>query len=210
MNIRTAPFEKHAQKYDEWFEQNHFAYLSELKAIREQLPVSGEGLEIGVGSGRFAVPLNITIGLEPSRRMRQLARNRGLTVVGGVGEMLPFRDEQFDKVLIVTTLCFLDDASVGIHESYRVLRQGGSLVIAFIDKGSLLGQEYQRQAQESPFYRVAKFYSTEGVMHLMQEAGFRDFTSVQTIFHRLSEITQVEPPKADYGEGSFVVLKGKK
>jgi SAM-dependent methyltransferase len=210
MRIKVAPFDEHAQKYEEWFEKNRFAYLSELQAVESLLPSSGESLEIGVGTGRFAAPLNVGIGLEPSQRMRRMASDRGITVVGGVGERLPFRDEQFDVALMITTLCFLDDARAGFRESFRILRSGGCLVVGFIDKDSLLGREYQGQTETSPFYRVARFYSTGEVMNLMQEAGFHDFISAQTIFHGLSEVTQVEPVTSGHGEGSFVVVKGVK
>jgi hypothetical protein len=62
------PFEKYAQKYDEWFDKNKFAYESELQAIKELLPINKNGIEIGVGSGRFASPLGIKLGVDPSKK----------------------------------------------------------------------------------------------------------------------------------------------
>ena len=56
-------FEKYYNQYDLWYEKNEFTYLSELEAIREVLPKSGRGLEIGVGTGRFAQSLGIAIGI---------------------------------------------------------------------------------------------------------------------------------------------------
>jgi len=47
---KVEPFEKYAFQYENWFERNKFVYESELAAIREQLPKSGKGMEIGVGS----------------------------------------------------------------------------------------------------------------------------------------------------------------
>lgn len=208
--MKVAPFDQHTQEYDEWFERNHFAYLSELQAIGKQLPADGESLEIGVGTGRFAAPLNITAGLEPSIRMREMARDRGITVVGGVGEWLPFRDASFDVALMVTTVCFLDDVARGFAESHRILRNNGCLIVGFIDKDSPLGQQYHEQSEENPFYRFARFYSADEVTHFLRTAGFRELTSVQTIFRKLTEITQIEPVKGGYGEGSFVVIKGLK
>lgn len=40
--------------------------------------------------------------------------------------------------------------------------------------------------------------------------GFIDLGFTQTIFHRLSAIKKLEPSKAGYGEGSFVVVKALK
>ncbi len=54
---KVEPFEEYASQYEGWFERNRFVYESELRAIRKQLPKSNNGIEIGVGSGRFAIPL---------------------------------------------------------------------------------------------------------------------------------------------------------
>jgi len=54
-------FDRYYKKYDTWYEKNKFAYLSELGAIKKVLPKVGKGLEIGVGTGRFAAPLNIVV-----------------------------------------------------------------------------------------------------------------------------------------------------
>jgi ubiquinone/menaquinone biosynthesis C-methylase UbiE len=205
---KVEPFDKHTQEYDSWFERNRFAYLSELQAVREQLPSQGDRVEIGVGTGRFAVPLGVDFGVEPSQNMCLIARERGVMAVRGLGEALPFSDSEFDAALMVTTLCFLDDTGKGFAEAYRILKKGGCFVVGFIDKDSLLGRLYQRQAAESPFYRVAQFYSADEVMRFMTKARFRDLTSVQTIFHELPEITEVEPVESGYGRGSFVVVKG--
>ncbi len=65
-------FDKRYKKYDAWYKENKFAYLSELEAIRKVLPKKGKGLEIGVGTGRFAAPLGIKFGIDPSEDMIQL------------------------------------------------------------------------------------------------------------------------------------------
>ena len=87
---RIEPFEKYPSRYEDWFEKNKFAFESELYAIREQLPKSDKGIEIGVGSGRFAAPLGIKIGIDPSKKMREIARKRGIEVINSVAENLPF------------------------------------------------------------------------------------------------------------------------
>ncbi len=141
---RIEPFEKHPLQYEQWFDRHKFAYESELQAIRKLLPQRGNGLEIGVGSGRFASSLGIKLGLEPSRKMMEIAQGRGIEVIGGVGESLPFRDSQFDFATMVTTICFLDNVEVAFDEAYRILKPGGCLIIGFIDKDSSIGQLSQR------------------------------------------------------------------
>ncbi len=62
-----------------------------------------------MGTGRFAVPLGIKIGVEPAAAMAIMAQRRGIKVYRAVAEALPFRSDSFDLVVMVTVLCFLRD-----------------------------------------------------------------------------------------------------
>jgi ubiquinone/menaquinone biosynthesis C-methylase UbiE len=210
MMAKIDPFEKYTSEYEAWFENYRFVYESELRAIKEQLPKRGEGIEVGVGSGRFAAPLGIKLGVDPSGKMRELARSRGVMVINGVAESLPFNDGQFHFVLMVMTICFLDDIQAAFNEAFRVLKPSGNLIIGFIDKDSPVGMIYQQRKSESEFYRVASFYSVDEVTSNLKETGFKHLKYTQTLFHRLSEIENLEPIKNGYGEGSFVVVKALK
>lgn len=208
---RTHPFDTHTARYESWFERHRFAYESELAALRALLPAHVErAVEIGVGTGRFAAPLRIRLGLEPSQAMAQIARQRGIEVIEGVAEALPWADNEFDLVLMVTTICFVDDLERSFHEAYRVLKADGVLLIGMVDRQSPLGQEYKRRKFENVFYREANFYSTEEVVDVLRRVGFEDFKFAQTIFRPLEEIQQLEPVKSGYGEGSFVAIRTRK
>ena len=204
---KIDPFEKHTAEYEAWFENHRLVYESELRAIEGQLPKKGEGMEVGVGSGRFAAPLGIKLGVDPSSKMRELARSRGIAAIDGVAEKLPFADCRFHFVLMVTTICFLDDIESALKEAFRVLKPGGNLIIGFIDKDSPVGTLYQQHKSESVFYKAATFYSVDEVTSYLKKTGFKNLNFTQTIFHRLSEIENLEPIKNGYGEGSFVVVK---
>jgi len=204
------PFEKHSTEYDSWFERNKSAYESELSAVKELLPETGKGVEVGAGSGRFALPLGIEIGVEPSQHMREIAEKRGLTVVDGRAENLPFDDASFDFALMVTTICFVDDIEKAFSEVYRVLKPEGSLIVGFVDSDSPVGRGYRAGKDESLFYKPATFYSVHDVIGFLEAAGFRDFAARQTIFTSPSNISEIEPVREGWGEGSFVVLKGSK
>jgi SAM-dependent methyltransferase len=207
---KIEPFERYAGRYDAWFDRNRFAYESELRAIRALVPTSGEGIEIGAGSARFAAPLGIKVGLEPSGKLGALARARGVEVVKGIAEALPFAHASFDFAVMVTTICFLDSIEAAFREAARVLKPEGALVIGFIDKDSPIGKLYQQHKEDSVFYKLAKFYSVDEVILHLKNAGFTVFKCTQTIFRNLLEIREVEPIKDGYGEGSFVVIKGVK
>ncbi|HKJ67819.1 MAG TPA: class I SAM-dependent methyltransferase [bacterium] len=207
---KITPFEEHSDQYESWFSDHHAAYESELSAVKELLPPSGSGVEIGVGSGRFAAPLGIQHGVEPSEQMRRIAEQRGIATIAGVAEQLPYQNENFDFALMVTTLCFLDDVTQSFREVRRILTPGGAFLIGFIARESPLGQLYERYKEQNVFYRVATFYSVEEGVSDLRNTGFTDFKFTQTIFRPLEEITAPEPVKPGYGDGSFVVIRAMK
>ena len=204
------PFEKFARQYEVWFEEHKYAYASELKAIRKVLPENQNSIEIGVGSGRFADPLGIKRGLEPSARMGKIAKKRGIKVDKGVCENLPYEDAQFGLALMVTTICFLDDVKKSFQEVGRILKPGGWFIIGFIDKNSTLGKFYLKHQNENVFYQAAKFYSIEEVIQFLDKTRFINLRFTQTIFHQLEEIEKIEPVRDGYGTGSFVVVRAQK
>lgn len=207
---KTRPFEKYTDQYENWFEKNRYVYQSEINAIRVILPDFKNGIEIGVGSGRFAKPLGIKFGVEPSYEMRKIAQSRGIEVLDSVAENIPFKDCSFDLALMVTTLCFLDDEKKAFVEIYRILKPGGYFINGFVDKNSKVGRIYQKNKQKSVFYREAIFFTTEEVVKTLKETGFKDFEFRQTVFSTLDKINQVEKIKEGYGEGSFVVIRAQK
>jgi len=209
METRNA-FDTHVQQYEEWFGNNPFAYVSELHALQELLPPNGNGIEIGVGTGRFAVPLGIQKGVEPSTAMAELALKKGLDVVIGVAENLAFPDAKFDYALMVTTVCFLDDLDMAFHEAYRILKPYGTFVIGFVDKNSPIGRSYEQRKDESLFYRDATFYSVDDLVLHLKTAGFTSFRFCQTLFGPVEEMREPSPVKKGYGEGSFVVIEANK
>lgn len=208
--VGIVPFEHYAVQYDDWFVRHKSIYEAELEAIRQLLPLSGNGIEIGVGSGRFAVPLDIGIGIEPSINMGKVARGRGIEVVQGVAEALPFRDCMFDCALLVTTICFVDDLELSLKESYRILKSGAYIIIAFIDVTSPVGQLYDKHKQNSEFYRVAVFRSIPEVISALQGTGFGGMVFAQAIFHPSGGQDETAIVKRGYGEGSFVVVRATK
>ncbi len=207
-NKAVRVFEENARKYDEWFERNETLYRSELLALEQAVPADVEAVEVGVGTGRFAQPLNIGYGVEPSGAMAGIAEERGVIVHKGFAEELPYEDQRFDLVLMVTTVCFLSDLSRAFSEAYRVLRPKGSIVLGLIDKEGPLGQAYERKKEASEFYRDARFHSTQEITRELEKVGFRGFRYWQTLVP--GNEGKVEEPTEGYGKGSFIVIKGTK
>ena len=138
------PFHENSQDYDNWFEENHNIYFSELDAIKMFIPPVRYGVEVGVGTGRFALPLGIRLGIEPSHNMARIARSRGIETLNGTAESLPLSDNMLDYVLMVTAVCFFDDVKKAFQEAYRVLKNDGFIIVAFIDGESSLGKLYKK------------------------------------------------------------------
>lgn len=200
-------FNKNAQKYDQWFDRHLSEFHCELTALRKVMPMEGDALEVGVGSGRFAAALGVKFGLDPSTALLKIAKSRGIETYDGVAESLPFSDHKFDTVLFITTLCFVDDPLKALSEAKRVLKENGKLIIGMIDKDSSLGKFYETNKKQNVFYQHAHFFSVPEVIALLKKIGFAQFDFYQTLSSPIEEINTVEKVESGYGKGAFIVIR---
>ncbi|MBN1861152.1 MAG: peptidase C39 family protein [Candidatus Thermoplasmatota archaeon] len=203
-------FENYAQEYDAWFDDNKYAYASEIQAVKKLIPKNGTGVEIGVGTGRFAVPLGIKIGVEPAKAMADRAQKHGVKVYDAKAEKLPFDDDSFDFVLMVTTICFLQKPQRAFEETKRILKSKGHIIIGMIDKNSSIGKSYESKKKKSKFYRYAHFYSVDQIIEQLRELKYHNIKTCQTLFTNPKTLIDIEPMKEGYGEGGFVVISAQK
>jgi len=207
---KIAAFEQYWLEYEKWFNEHRFVFLSEIEAIKKLLPPAGRKVEIGVGSGLFASALNIEEGCDPSLRMRQKAQERGIKAIDCVAENLPYENQSFEVVLLVTTICFVDDPKRSLREINRILKPGGLVIVGLVDAESPLGRLYQEKKHRSRFYQEARFFSCQEIVELLDEAGFGVEQIWQTVFGKLSEIKEIQQPKPGSGDGGFVVVRARK
>ena len=202
----AKPFEEFVEEYDRWYEENKDVYINEVNLIKSLLPDGLKSLEIGIGTGRFSLPLKMKIGLDPSKNMLSRAKKQGIDVVCGKGEELPFKQSKFGLVLMVTTVCFLEDVVKTFEEVYRILKKSGLFVLGIIDRDSPLGREYERKKQYNKFYKQAHFLSTKEVIELLDQCGFKIIQIKQCILpdKPISFISN------GFGKGGFVGIKSKK
>ena len=203
------PFETLTERYDQWFEEHGRIYTEELEAVKALLPAFENGIEIGVGTGRFAAPLGIGTGLEPSKKMAAVARARGINVIEGAAEAMPLPSGSYDLVLMVTTICFVDDAEKALQEIRRILGPGGSVIIGFVDKETPLGRFYEEHKAQSRFYGTARFFSAHEVETLLKRSGFVNCTAMQTLYGETLDAME-GGIKPGYGEGAFVAMRCEK
>jgi ubiquinone/menaquinone biosynthesis C-methylase UbiE len=165
-------FDEFASDYDRWFDEHGAVYDTQVRILRDAVPRTGRGLEVGVGSGRFAVPLGIGYGIDPSHNLLKIAKGRGIDVVLGEGDHLPYRADSFDYVLMMTVICFLDDAETVFREVSRVLRPRGILIVGFIEKNGEIYRKYQHEPIKGRFLQIAVYRTVEEVTWFFRYAGF--------------------------------------
>lgn len=200
-------FESDAQEYDAWFDRHTALFQNECKALKKLVPGKGIGIEIGVGTGRFAEQLNISVGVEPAHSIAQMAIAKGITVVKATAGELPFHSLTFDFALMVTTVCFLNDIPKAFNEAHRIIKEDGSFIIGMIDRESELGKKYEAQKATNPWYKDAHFHSVKEITDLLEQAGFTQFEYQQTLFSADEQITEPQP---GFGKGSFIVIRSQK
>lgn len=211
---KTRVFDSLASDYDAWFEkEGRLIFASEVEALRQALPLLPKPwLEVGVGSGRFAQALGIDIGLDPSSKLLEMAKNRGISVFLGRGEEMPFKDGVFGTAFFVVTLCFVDSPREVLSEAARLLKNGGKVVLGLILNESPWGQLYQREKETGHrFYSHAMFYGYGEVGVLLKQAGFSVEQIASTLFQNPGEVHHIESPQQGFFQsaGFTVVLASK-
>lgn len=200
-------FQKTAASYDAWYDAHPALYRTELAALKRAVPGRGRGLEIGVGTGRFASLLSIRYGLDPSPGMLGQARRRGIRAVRGFGEALPFKAGSFDFVLIVFVIEFVDDREGFLAEAARVLRNRGRLVVGFMDRDSVWGRHFRSTSPAREYFHPP---SPPDLIAVLERIGLRCEASWQTLFGPPPDLLRVERPRSGFGRGSFVAIRAVK
>ena len=99
------------------------------------LPISGDVLEIGFGTGLnlpFYQQVNTLYALEPNPDIYHLAAQRVYEApfevqhIQAYAEKLPFADHSLDHIVSTWTLCSVTNLEATLDEIYRVLKVGGT------------------------------------------------------------------------------------
>jgi len=212
----TQVFDTFVERYDAWFDSpfGKSAFELEKSCIASLCrDVKGPSLEIGVGTGRFAEALEIEYGIDISRRVLEFAERRKITVVRGSGEELPFRDESFNSVFIIVTLCFVEKPERVLEEASRVLTKNGRIILGLILKESPWARFYMEKAEAgNVFYKNARFCSFNELEAMMGKSRLKIIEICSTLFQKpAEEPLKFETPKRGYcKEAGFVAIKAGK
>lgn len=194
----SMTFDDQAAAYDRWYATplGQLADRVEKKVLFALLPeVSGRRvLEVGCGTGNISLPLAQrgaqVVGLDVSRPMLARARAKvgpmDLLVdwVCGAAGSLPFADESFDGVLSILALDFMANREQVIQEMVRVLRPGGFLAVAMLNRYSLWTIKRMVRAWFKPsLWRDVRFITPKGLRLLLSgQPELGDIHSCQAVY----------------------------
>ncbi|AUH33839.1 class I SAM-dependent methyltransferase [Paracoccus tegillarcae] len=119
-------------------------------------------LDIGCGEGRFcrmlaAEDIKVT-GIEPTKELRQTAEARdpaGL-YLDASAEALPFDADSFDLAVAYLTLIDIDGIDAATTEIARVLRPGGTLLVANLNSFNTAGG-WRRREDGSKYFALDNY-----------------------------------------------------
>jgi ubiquinone/menaquinone biosynthesis C-methylase UbiE len=127
-----SQFEEQYRLYEKdwwWFAGRH-DLVSKLSTIL--LSENNKVLEIGCSSGENSKIFNSSVdyyGIDISPSSINAGNHDNKNLIIGEAGHIPFQDKSFHAVLFLDVLEHLEDEKSAISEAYRVLRDGGSLLI---------------------------------------------------------------------------------
>lgn len=157
-SLPRVNFDRIAHRYD----QTRTLPSPQMEAILEPLVGALSSyervLEVGVGTGRFAIPLQRRgiplVGVDISSRMVARGREKGLRNVLFADAMnLPFRDRSFEAALSVHVLHLLPDWRAALEEIGRVIRDRYYAVATRWEKGPTPFRVYWDHLREAGYER---------------------------------------------------------
>lgn len=196
---RIISFDDIAGRYDQWEETPLGALTSRLEreiiiTLFEEARCTGPVLDVGCGTGNMALLFarrGLTVsGVDISEKMLHHARQKA--VEAGIkvdfrqadASRLPFPNESFGTVTCLLTIEFSNRPEDVVQEIYRVLRPGGHLILATLNRRSLWTVARKIKGRRQPtVYNQARFFSRKEVAGLLDDAGFANHMWSSAIYY---------------------------
>lgn len=142
---------------DQWFKRNklvdmeHDPVLHSIKFLNPE--IRGNILEIGCSDGKRLDQLKKVYqvavhGVEPSKTAVTEANKKGLQVLQGTADNLPYANKKFDMLIFgfCLYLCDREELFLIASEADRVLNESGRLIVYDFDPGICCYNEYHHVA----------------------------------------------------------------
>jgi SAM-dependent methyltransferase len=154
--------------------------FSEVIVLLNEYIASGSVLEIGCSKGFMCHELNengyFSVGGDIS--LTALSEAKNIEAICLDGEILSFKDDCFDAVLAINTICHMPKPAESIKEIYRVLKKGGVFIAITPDRDSPMGKigRYlvKYTSLKNPYH--VGLMNKEELASYLKEAGFKQFT----------------------------------
>jgi len=173
---------KTAQNYEKWYSTPYGKYVDKLEKalfLRLVKPKKGQSiLDIGCGTGHFSFwfhslklkVVGIDISPDMLRVARGMAKAKNIKFIKGDAYSLPFSDNSFDMVVLITTLEFLAQPEQALREAFRVCRK--KVFLGVLSRWSLLSFKRKLKALfKKSVYRRARFYSFRELKKLINNCS---------------------------------------
>lgn len=164
-----------------------FGYPSLIRRIQaplllRMLQIRGEDmiLDAGCGAGHFSYEIakrcRTCVGIDwviNSNLPFVLKNSSNLIFVRGDVQKLPFREEEFDRILLSSVLQMVEADQMLLKECYRVLKKDGALVLS-IPTDYIFGRlnKLKRELIGKFGAKGKGFYSSDEIDRLLLEQGF--------------------------------------
>jgi ubiquinone/menaquinone biosynthesis C-methylase UbiE len=153
-------------------------------------------LEVGVGSGRNALPLLEKIkpwfvGLDSSREMLEIAKTKmrffkgNFNLVLGDADHLPFANEAFDALICMSTMHYFASSESLLQAFSRVLKEKGVLLCGDLTVHESDDEEFFESLERTLSKAHAQYHKPSEMKKMMEACGFHVF-SMKTFAYRKS------------------------
>jgi len=157
MIIKKLKFMVWRKDFERWIENRIKQEIVQAKRINALESILGSLknkliLDLGCGMGGFVVAANLreilTIGLDIDIENLKITRIRGLKydftpdIVLGIGEMLPFKDNCFDVIVMFDVIEHVNNPELVIKDVSRTLKNNGYFYVNAISRYILKDPHY--------------------------------------------------------------------
>ena len=116
--------------YDELHNEEQ---LNKIKIIKKHLNLKSNSKILDLGCGPYYGEWGGDVtGVDPSEKLLEIAKNKGIKTICAGAEQLPFEENIFDYIISITAIQNFDDIEQGIKEIKRVAKVNAVIVVTFL------------------------------------------------------------------------------
>ena len=169
----TIGYDLAAPHYDD--KEDYLNSFEQGKVLTYLADVAGKKiLDVGAGTGRLSVELSrrggLVTALDTSSEMLKVlaTKNKFIELMVGDAEYLPFDVGVFDYVMATFLIVHLRDPKRFFDEAYRVLKDGGRLIVTNINQK----EPPEVKTDKGPIKIESFYHRPEAVQEKLEELAF--------------------------------------